>query len=323
MYKSFYDLAVNFGLEPTPGFRKKLIKAHIVLDEAGNYQRISVSDSEEKTLCPDKPFQLKGFTGNSSAQFLIDYAIVVLYSSVLSKDKKDKDKEEKKYIPKHNNFVKQIQIGREEGVGILKPIADFFDQYDSDEIIRDKVLSELASSSIKISSDNISFRVGTKNVETDLSWLDWYKQKAGLSESKNETTGKYFSEVTGKDIVPISGKYPQLVGGKAGSGIPIFSSSMRGPGDSQLAATKSYGSELDCPMSESEANTIVSGLDFVLNEADQYNPDFGICWWYDSKIKNDVIKTMVSRWQKKETGKKVYQRFTGRSSGKQNKKQRV
>ena len=238
MYKSIYDMAVNLGLEPTPGFRKKLIKAYIVLDEAGNYQRISVSDSEEKTLCPDKPFQLKGFTGNSSAQFLTDYAIVVLYSSLLSKDKKDKDKEEKKYIPKHNNFVKQIQIGREEGVGILKPIADFFDQYDSDEKIRDKVLSELASSSIKISSDNISFRVGTKNVETDLSWLDWYKQKAGLCESKNETTGKYFSEVTGKDIVPILGKYPQLVGGKAGSGIPIFSSSMRGPGDSQLAATK-------------------------------------------------------------------------------------
>lgn len=305
MYKSFYDLAVNFGLEPTPGFRKKLIRAHIVLDETGNYQRISISDSDEKTLCPDKPFQLKGFTGNFSAQFLTDYAIVVLYSSILSKDKKDKEKEEKKYTPKHNNFVRQIQMGRDEGIDILKPIADFLDRYDHDEKIRDKVISELTGSSIKISSDTISFRVGTKNVETDSSWLEWYKQKAGLIESDDTSKGKYYSEVTGEDIVPILGKYPQLVGGKAGSGIPVFSSSMRGPGDSQIAATKSYGSKLDCPMSESEANTILSGLNYVLNEADQYDPDFGICWWYDSKIKKDVIKNTVSRWQKSQSQKKA------------------
>jgi CRISPR-associated protein Cas8c/Csd1 subtype I-C len=293
MYKSIYNMAVNLGLEPTPGFRKKFIKAHIVLDERGNYQRIEVSSDDRKILCPDKPFQMKGFTGNAAAQFIADYAMIVLYTPGLSDNKEDK------YTVKHQNFVRQLQIGRDEEISILKPVADFLTRYDSDEAIRRSVLTELENASIKLPLDIISFRVGTDNVETDSSWINWYKHKAGLEDSKSEMPGEFYSAVTGAKISPITGKYPKLVGGHAGSGVPIFSSSMRGPGDSQLAATKSYGSRIGCPMSESEANTIVSGLDYVLNEEDQYSPDFNICWWYDSEIKDDLIKKTVSRWERK------------------------
>lgn len=292
MYQSIYEMALNLGLEPTPGFRKKIVKAHIVLDAEGNYQRIELSADEKKTLCPDKPFQIKGFTGNYSAQFLADHALVVLYATGLSKDKEDK------YTAKHENFVKQIRMGSEEGIGILRPIDIFLDRYDSNQELQNRVLGELNSISFQMASDIISFRVGVRNAETDPSCQNYFQRMAGLSNEQNDSLQGYYSAITGKRISPITGTFPMWKGGKAGSGVPIFASSLRGPGDQPKAATKSYGATIDCPMSEEEANIVISGLDYVLNEADQYNPDFGICWWYDTKIKDDVIKKSVLRWQK-------------------------
>lgn len=297
MYKSIYDMALNLGLEPTPGFRKKVVKAHIVLDELGNFQRIELCTDGKTTLCPDKPFKLKGFTGNYSAQFLADYALVVLYGPGLSKDK------DEKYTAKHQNYVNQVKMGSEAGIELLKPITLFLERYDSNKEFRDNILMGLQDESVKLSTDILSFRVGIRNVETDPSCIDYYQKMAGLSIEKDNQPGGYYSAVTGKQISPITGTFPMWKGGKAGSGVPIFASSLRGPGDLPKAASKSFGAQIDCPMSEEEANIIMSGLDYILNEADQYNPDFGICWWYDSEIQDDVIKKTVSRWQKWEDKK--------------------
>lgn len=297
MYKSIYDMAINLGLEPTPGFRKKLVKAHIILDKLGNYQRIELSTDDKLTLCPDKPFKLKGFTGNYSAQFLADYALVVLYSPGLSKDKEDK------YATKHKNYVNQIKMGSDEGITLLTPISIFLDRYDTDPKLREDILRDLDSTSLKIASDILSFRVDLMNSETDQDCLDYYKKMAELLDEESNPSQVYYSAITGKEISPIAGTFPMWKGGKAGSGVPVYASSLRGPGDLPKAATKSYGAQIDCPMSEEEANIIISGLDYVLNEADQYNPDFGICWWYDSEIQDDVIKRTVTRWQKWEDKK--------------------
>lgn len=178
MYKSIYDMAINLGLEPTPGFRKKLVKAHIILDKLGNYQRIELFTDDKLTLCPDKPFKLKGFTGNYSAQFLADYALVVLYSPGLSKDKEDK------YATKHKNYVNQIKMGSDEGITLLTPISIFLDRYDTDPNLREDILRDLDSTSLKIASDILSFRVDLMNSETDPGCLDYYKKMAELLDEE-------------------------------------------------------------------------------------------------------------------------------------------
>lgn len=297
MYRAIYDMALNLGLKPTPGFREKVIKAHVVLDESGNYQRIEVS-SDKKSLCPDKPFKLKGFTGRYSAQFLVDHALTVLYTQGLSNDEDDK------YSGKHQNYEKQIKMGADEGIGLLKPVDIFMQKYDSDQVFRDSILKDLEGASIKLKTDNLSFRVGERNVDNDMSCLDYFRKMAGLCDEKDSQADGYYSAITGRNITPITEKFPQWKGGRAGTGIPVFSSSLRGPNDAQKAATKSYGSRIDCPMSMEEANTIISGLDYVMNKADQYDPDFGICWWYDSKVRDDTIRKTVSRWQRSVEKKK-------------------
>ncbi|MFA6847931.1 MAG: type I-C CRISPR-associated protein Cas8c/Csd1 [Lachnospiraceae bacterium] len=275
MYRSVYDYAVRRKLYPEKNRKGKTIAAYIVIDDNGNYERIEAIDKKirKRVSCPDIS------KGNSTASPICEKKKYIIYS-------------EKANVGngiKYDSWKKIMHDGAGK-VNLLYAVCVFIDAMENDDTLFSRVNDELSQAGIK-EDDFISFRVGTRDIEKDPSWGNWFENYVDVNyPADSDDSNKIISELTGEKVTPVVGAFPQNNAKIAGTGVPIYSNNHKASSNA-TCAFKSYGviDSSSCPMSIEEANTIKAGLEYLLDSENNCNRNFEIIYWYDLDDAKDII----------------------------------
>jgi hypothetical protein len=280
MYREIYDYAVQKGLT-TEKYRKgKTIAAHIILDEQGNYIRVEAvpKDSRKRVSSPDAG------SGNPTASPIVEKRGYVFYRKFINPKGEDETYGNPVKLDSWNSIMHEGADHVEE----LTLVCRFLDLFEENDAVARRVLQDLNDAGVK-DAEYISFRINEMNLETSACWCEWFDSYMSSHEKEN-SADRMISELTGQEIIPVTGTFPKNTAKVTGTGAPIFSNnhkSERGP----ACAFKSYGANDSkaCPMSEEEANAVKAGLEYLLESDRNHDTNFEIIYWYDHDDAIDLI----------------------------------
>lgn len=280
MYQSIYRFAKECGLEYIKNRVYRKVAAHIVLDKNGELIRIEKALDEDKkagVLCPDIGGLQYPPKSTTNANPICEKMFTILYGA------QNKKANERTIIGdpiKHNSWLLIMKDGAE-NVEALRPVYAFIQHMEQDPDFRQNVYDECVKQGIK-EKDFISFRNEFYNLESDPSWGGWFDKWMIEHTDQNPQT-LAISCISGNEIEPWAKAFSQIRTSQTGTGAYIASF-----GSDALC---SYGIDDNrgTPMSEEEAETIRTGIEYLLKSENNHNEQFGIIYWYEKPVENDYI----------------------------------
>lgn len=274
MYNIIYDFAIKRKLTSTEGFIPKYIYVYVLLDENSNYLGFEIKDknNKEKTICPDI---------GSAAQNQTDCnPIAEKVINVFDKSQK-----------KHTGFLQIMNLAAKDSKNV-KIVCKFLNEFENNSKLEEKVLYDMQNLKLKLNSKEIvSFKIENLKLEEDDSWKMWFSnymnqnKKNKIKKQKNTT----ISAITGKEIIPLTTDSPKLQSPSEilGTGAYINPLSKNSSG----TAFKSYGlkNKDNFAISENEALTIKTGLEYLLSSPSHFNKDFGLIHFCEDENNEKIL----------------------------------
>ena len=286
MFQSLYNFAKDRNLEIRSKTReKKRIKARIVIEDGKWMPKETEDCKNELFLCPSI-----GTLNRTRACIICEKAGVILYGAKTEEDGKEKIFGEQ-FRAKHQDYIKTTKEGAEYSK-TLRVISDFLEKTENDEEFRQEVFNSLRDFKIKATS-LISFKIDNVYAENTSDWCEWFDTWFERLTGNKPAADIAVSAVSGKPVLPLTGPFPK-VGSMAETPIASFDKS----------AFTSYGfkGSANLPVSEEEAYTVKSALDYLLENDANHSRDFGIAFWFERKA--DEAEKMLADYFKAEADEK-------------------
>lgn len=272
MYQSIYKYAKSMGLVPLKNKKNKKIAARILLDEKGNYKATEIyGKTPEPTPCP--------YIGTLDAQSKYANIICEKWGYILFDKDGYSDEDADSKTRKNRNKNAAWRMMMEEGAKhdpCLAAINSFLCYLQKDRELLLSIRKQLAEAGIKEEAA-LSFRVGSKNAESETSWEEWFNgwmaDKTGQKEE-----GTAISCITGEEVIPLTTKaFSKIMAPVCGTGAYVASFANESPSLTSYGITDNRGT----PMSEEESETIKAGLEFLLSSETNHSDIFNILYWHE------------------------------------------
>lgn len=289
MYQSIYRFAKEHGLTYIKNRVYRKVAAHIVLDADGELIRIEKMPEDKKKagiLCPDIGGLQYPPNSSTNANPICEKMSNILYGAC------NKDGATIGDVIKHNSWLLIMKDGAEKVEG-FRPVYAFLQHLERDHEFRQEVYDECVGQGIK-ETEFISFRIEFYNLESQSFWADWFDTWMAEHTEKNPQSHA-ISCISGNEVEPWAKAFSQIRTPQTGTGAYIASFGS--------AALCSYGIDDNrgTPMSEEEAETIRTGIEFLLKSENNHNGPFGIIYWYEKPVENDVISQILRNTSKENT----------------------
>lgn len=284
MYKEIIDFARKNGLSPKKNRKRSTIAAYIKLDTNGEYKGISALDKKER------PSVLVPNFGSYAATSRQANAIIEKMGYIFNID-------ENKYGEKHKSFLADITSGSDQ-CGSLSAIYNFLSRYEQDGIFHKKILEDLQNEKLN-SKDFISWMIDGERVENmESDWNDWLIKKL---EEMDEKSGKNLTEE--KIISSFTGEVQTSVpksGGPSINNVNRDTKIVFGLGRACFVASakekayQSYGFDQAkaFQVGMDDAESLVAGLEYLLNDDNFRNKDFKLIYFYDDTAENIIGESL-------------------------------
>lgn len=284
MYKEIIDFARKNGLSPKKNRKRSTIAAYIKLDTNGEYKGISTLDKKER------PSVLVPNFGSYAATSRQANAIIEKMGYIFNID-------ENKHGEKHKSFLADITSGSDQ-CGSLSAIYNFLSRYEQDGIFHKKILEDLQNEKLN-SKDFISWMIDGERVENmESDWNDWLIKKL---EEMDEKSGKNLTEE--KIISSFTGEVQTSVPKSGGPSINNVNRDIKevfGLGRACFVASakekayQSYGFDQAkaFQVGMDDAESLVAGLEYLLNDDNFRNKDFKLIYFYDDTIENIIGESL-------------------------------
>lgn len=284
MYKALIDLAKLHNVSPIKNRKTKVITAYVLLDLDGNYQGIDYIDknNRKQTLIPD--FGTAAATANQPNP-IVETVEHIFYRNC------------RKYpfwVETMHNAVESDYVC--ESLSILWI---FINQYDTDDDFANRVMSDINAVKLKL-GDMVSFKIDGKPIEEYTDWHDWVDGWVDNFQSLrfgNKVPESVISCVTGDEGTTIAnGTFPMIknvpndIKAAFGVGAGLYITSIGEKSYESYGFDGSFGSQLTID----DANNLVAGFEFLLNNPDYNNKDFKLLYWYDDKDAENIILEALS-----------------------------
>lgn len=282
MHKKLYDFAISRGLQVANNYGQRTIAAYIELDSDGNFCDITVRTKEERrerVLCPQTP---KNNTVSPICEKI----------SYIFKIGEGADDPKKQTARQHAAWIALMEDGSKDSP-TLTSIMKFIYHYTEDKSFAQTIEQMINDAGLK-AGEFVSFRINGKNAENLQDWRDWFDvYSAALTAPKD--VEKVISCISGKPVIPLSGKFPQIKTPQTGTGVPVCSNDHQYK-SGNACAFHSFGEnvELMCPMSQKEADTIRAALDYLMTSEDNHDRLFNMLFWYDDPETENLIQDVLS-----------------------------
>lgn len=282
MYKEIIDYAHRENLIPVKNRKRSTIVGYVKLDASGEYKGIAVLDKKEQksVLVPD--------FGTYAATEKQANPIVEKMGYIFNWD-------ESEHGRKHESYLADIKSGAD-ACKSLNAIHNFLSKYESDKQMHDSVNADLQDAKINAKSI-ISWMIDGKYVENmESDWNGWLVNKLeSMGNGKKKSTEPIISSFTGsvQESIPASAspairnvdKDTKAVFGVAR---PCYVASAK------ESAYQCYGFEkaLGFQIGAEDADSLVAGLESLLDNDNNRNKDFKLIYYYDNNVENIIKESL-------------------------------